>query len=388
MAATDELIEELQKRLHKSGPLPPWKNVAAALAMARDSSLTASKACNDAGVPKGGARSRVAEYHKRIVRDGLLAAFSPPPPPPTELSPPPVSVRQYHDSLRQYHDDWVKEHYPQLQAPCCPTCGNGCTLVRFLCQFDYCCDECQHTPLPASVYWVGHSCSEDCQEKYGAAYTLCHSCTPATAQLDWNSATAQIEWGEFKRTPGERTAYFDTLTLENDTAAFDGTPDGYNIDSELRTAKALLLPCHRPEVHRGALFHAPHNYFSRLLVSKDWVASKAPNIWSLTVKPLRVSDDGKHAIRSLEAFTKVDESERDLDVDDWTYECFIEEVTYDFPALDSKDIFARQRHMDRMRRREEACIRELDGDAAIDHRERKARMACERQYRDVKEGSF
>ena len=56
-----------------------------------------------------------------------------------------------------------------------------------------------------------------------------------------------------------------------------------------------------------------------------------------------------------------------------------EDVEYDFPAFDSKDIFARQRHIDRMRQREMACIRNLDGEAAIEHRDRKARMTREGQ---------
>ena len=67
---------------------------------------------------------------------------------------------------------------------------------------------------------------------------------------------------------------------------------------------------------------------------------------------------------------KVAENERDLDDDDeWTNECLFDIVEYDFPVLDSNDIFARQRHIEKMRQREVASIRLLDGDAAIDHRE-------------------
>ena len=95
--------------------------------------------------------------------------------------------------------------------------------------------------------------------------------------------------------------------------------------------------------------------------------------------PLRVSDDGKHATRRLFAIMKVDEDERDLEDDDeWTNDYVYEEVEYDFPNLDSRDIFARQRHMDRMRQREMACIRVLDGDAHVEYRERKSQLASER----------
>ena len=60
----EELIDALCMRLYTSGPQPKRERVAAALAMARDPGLMASKACDDAGVPMGGARTRVAEYHK------------------------------------------------------------------------------------------------------------------------------------------------------------------------------------------------------------------------------------------------------------------------------------------------------------------------------------
>jgi len=123
------------------------------------------------------------------------------------------------------------------------------------------------------------------------------------------------------------------------------------------------------------------NYFSRLLVSKQWIALNAPNIWELYVMPLQVSEDGKHATRELMAVMQVDEDEWHLSHDERTNGSSFNDVEYDFPVLDPKDIFARQRHLDKMRRREEACIRELDGGAADEYRERKAQMARERQCR-------
>ena len=389
---TDEqLVEELQRRLRTSGPQPPRASVAAALAMARDPTLKASKACDDAGVPKGGARSRVAEYHKRINSEGMLAVFAPPPAP--EL-PPPI--------------DWVsraaanlKERYPQLQPPSCRTCGNHCELVHFLCQKRTTfCGECQTSPFPSSVYWVSAGCSDACVEKYGGKYALCHACTSETARVEWDSAAdcTSVCRGSFTledigvETPEQRDAYFETLDVHNDIDAEanevrcpdanrdSGVPEGYTDAGEVQIAKALLLPSHLPDPKKKGAYTGPtDDYFSRLLVSNEWIASNAPNIWRLNVMPLRVSDDGKHATRRLFAIMKVDEDERDLEDDDeWTNDYVYEEVEYDFPNLDSRDIFARQRHMDRMRQREMACIRVLDGDAHVEYRERKSQLASER----------
>ena len=370
----------LQHRLRKSGPLPSRNIVAAALAMATKS-VAVAVACDAEGIPRG-SRSRAADLRDRILSEGLIAACAPPPPPP-EL-PPPI------DWPQKYADE-ITERYPQLQPPCCPTCGTNCNLVTFLCQSNWKCDECQIGPFPASVYWISQCTSDECQQKYNGSYALCHVCTPETAQVDWNSVGTSIyigtpPWKEL-HPPEERAEYFETLSVYNNVDAEygynigDAVPEGYSVASEVSTAKALLLPCHQPDPQRMDALFDPDNYFSRLLVSKEWIASNAPNIWELIVCPLCISEDGKHATRHLTATMKVAENERDLDDDDeWTNECLFDIVEYDFPVLDSNDIFARQRHIEKMRQREVASIRLLDGDAAINHSERKKQMACDRQY--------
>lgn len=249
---------------------------------------------------------------------------------------------------------------------------------------DVCCDECGHGPFPNSIYWIGEACTDACREKpwnekscFRFKYALCHACTPETAQIDWTSPLVGVYGNdriEF-HTPEEADEFYGSLTVENSDFAMD-LSNHAAVASEVRTAKALLLPCHMPD-----LANSPDRYFSRLLVSKEWIALNAPNIWALDVTPLQMSEDGKYATRELVAHMKVDEDEWHLSPDEWTNEHSMKDMEYDFPILDAKDIFARQRHLDKMRRREEACIRELDGDAAIEYRERKAQMARERQCR-------
>jgi hypothetical protein len=182
-------------------------------------------------------------------------------------------------------------------------------------------------------------------------------------------------------TPVRAEAFYGRLTVANQMGFAMNLSNHAAVASEVCTAKALLLPCHMPDL---ANFTSPidtpdnpDNYFSRLLVSKEWIALNAPNICThdgsnqgpavcadafrpvivvegaLDVMPLQVSEDGKCATRELMAHMKVDEDEWHLSPDEQTNEHSMKDVEYDFPILDPKDIFARQRHLDKMRRREE-----------------------------------
>jgi hypothetical protein len=59
-----------------------------------------------------------------------------------------------------------------------------------------------------------------------------------------------------------------------------------------------------------------------------------------------------------------------------------EDVTYEYPPTAEqcrKELFARARHIEKMRQREKAAILRLDGEAELNHRERKVQLACDRR---------
>ena len=75
-----ELLIELQRRLKKprSTDPPKHEHLAVAVALARAKlawkPLVLAAACKAAGVPAGGARTRIGEYSDRIFAEGLLDA--------------------------------------------------------------------------------------------------------------------------------------------------------------------------------------------------------------------------------------------------------------------------------------------------------------------------
>ena len=214
---------------------------------------------------------------------------------------------------------------------------------------------------------------------------MCHLCTPETAQVDWAAEVAERQIIEQHIRHAD--AKWDMLHVSNDfclSLPESSSDDELNaawdrqMASELKTARTLGLPCHES---CGAF----DDYTSQLLVSEKWIATHAPNIWWLSVGELKVSEDGKHATRELSARKKIvsqEDREKELDgldgLDEGLDDEFVyEDVKYDFPpdaSVNGKDIFAHQRRIERMRQREMTAIRELDGQAAVDHRERKTQM--------------
>ena len=385
----EQLIEALQCRLHTTGPLPKREIVIAGLAISRDPSLQKSKACDDAGVARG-SRARAAEFGDRITREGLVAACVPPPPP--EL-PPPID-------WPQHHRDQLNERHPHLQPPSCPQCSTSFELTTIFNRGSWC-DKCKADLPKCNVYWTS-VCS--C---HNGGFDLCHSCIDPAAQLDWSSMPGKTS--RFRGSPPfERDAdYWEKLRVSNDFYVVDesskqGSEQSSKqilevvelesaeleaeleakletaIEAELETARALGLPYHKP----GPSFilgvgTVDDDYISQLLVSEKWIASNAPNIWWLNVSKLVVSEDGKHATRELSARMKIvsQEDREKEEEDELSDEYEYADVVYDFPPAEpSTEIFAHQRRIERMRQREMTAIRELDGQAAVDHRERKAQM--------------
>jgi hypothetical protein len=357
-AAEEQLITALQRRLHTSGPLPKREIISAAVAMARNPSLETATACDNAKVPRG-SRDRASKFSERIKREDLLAACAPlelrPEPQPAQ-QPPPVEA---------------------LEAPICEHCRSNCRLVKFIWEQNaWSCDKCDDE-LPLGTYWACGQCYD--------GYSLCHTCTaPSATPPCWDSVPHEHVIGRIPElglhTQEECDAYFEKLTIDNHFGEDSprDAPDAV-VQAELQLAKALQLPHHPP----AAGIYS--QYFSQLLVSEQWISSHTPNIWRLTLEPLTLSADGKRATRELCAELKLSAEDRhgldwfgsiDRDVHD--------EIVYDMPptAAECKtQIFARERHIEKMRQREIAVLRRLDGDAAIEHRERKAQMAFVRSVR-------
>ena len=76
-AIEDTIIAKLQLRLKKpKGAEPKKEHVAVALLLARDPALTPSMVWSSAGVPPGGARTRIIEYRDCIANERLLDTVS------------------------------------------------------------------------------------------------------------------------------------------------------------------------------------------------------------------------------------------------------------------------------------------------------------------------
>ena len=95
-----------------------------------------------------------------------------------------------------------------------------------------------------------------------------------------------------------------------------------------------------------------------LLLQANWIQAHASSVAAVTLGALVVADDGQHAARPIYArFIGSDVSQAD-------------EVVYDLVLRDGETHKARD---DKHRRREEGCIRRLDGAAAGAHRAKRAR---------------
>ena len=73
LADESRLLDELQRCLKESkGAEPKKEHVAVAVALARNPALQPSTLWKNAGVPAGGARTRIIEYRDRIASERLL----------------------------------------------------------------------------------------------------------------------------------------------------------------------------------------------------------------------------------------------------------------------------------------------------------------------------
>jgi hypothetical protein len=192
-SSNDDEVTALQRRLHngKSGPPPQLCMVRAALAMARDTTLTLTAACDQAGV-KPGSRARAAQFRDRITDESLLvigrAPKHPlplPPPSPTQDSrmehnwPPPSSHSGpfFFDDLHLTVAECnavVHARYPTLQAPRCHRCGDKCVLVRLLDADQFHCSERSAWLEPVTfddwdgaVYWSCALGDCECEFQHG-----------------------------------------------------------------------------------------------------------------------------------------------------------------------------------------------------------------------------
>jgi hypothetical protein len=112
MAATidETIITELKRRLKKpKGSEPQKEHVAVAVLLARDLALTPSMVWSSAGVPPGGARTRIIEYRDCIANERLLDTVS--------------ATAQYASSVPPGLSEqllvrqlWIDEHAPHLHA--------------------------------------------------------------------------------------------------------------------------------------------------------------------------------------------------------------------------------------------------------------------------------
>ena len=111
LADESALLGELQLRLKKpKGAEPKKEHIAVAVLLARDPALAPGTVWKSAGVPAGGARTRIVEYRDRIANERLLddcAAVD-----PSVMSPPhrPALAEQLLVQQR-----WIGEHAPSLR---------------------------------------------------------------------------------------------------------------------------------------------------------------------------------------------------------------------------------------------------------------------------------
>lgn len=257
MADTSEeqLIEELQRRLRTSGPMPKREIVVAALAMSRDPSILAATACDDAGVARG-SRARATDFSRRITREGLVAACAPPPPPP----PPPSDWPHYPDGLYNHQ---LRERHPDLQPPTCSLCSTNFVLISIHNRGSSC-DKCNAILPNPDIYWTSacRCISED----------LCHSCTPTAAQVDWEWIVAESGTNRHRGTSFYERDW-DKLSVSNCSIDFDNNDeDSEAVIEELKIARSLGLPCHVPFSAYGPLRRCEmglrhRDHFRQLLLS-------------------------------------------------------------------------------------------------------------------------
>ena len=406
-SSNDDEVTALQRRLHngKSGPPPQLCMVRAALAMARDTTLTLTAACDQAGV-KPGSRARAAQFRDRITDESLLvigrAPKHPlplPPPSPTQDSrmehnwPPPSSHSGpfFFDDLRMTVAECnavVHARYPTLQAPRCHRCGDKCVLVRLLDADQFHCSECSAWLEPVTfddwdgaVYWSCALGDCECEFQHGGwegsctwGYSLCHSCTDVAAQVDWS-------WVPIPEVQTIRPEeFFDTLHVANDdTIDFRSDPE---YSAQLEIATRLGIP-RNPD---------SSSYPIRLLASEDWISNNVPEIWYLYVESFKVSEDGKHASRRLYAYLKPSEEQGERTKNSLTdghscsgeyRETACQTVTYAFPSTESEDWLTRRRHVEKLRQLEYTKLRLLGGRTRERDRVvtgKRFREECERVY--------
>ena len=392
----EQLVDVLQEHLHSArGPKPRREIVMAAMALARNDTLTIAKACNDAGVPVG-SRSRAAQFGKRIRDENLLARFAlefshneSPPPPPSPSSRP---------------QSWLSL-YPDQKVPCCPDCDRECELRVIEPPLSCACSVCG-CALPSNqqlnLYWMircsepswnlGVRSASSCSRQY---YLLCHACTRPKARLDWTDPklldavlacadAPRIEFAfglnEVRHNAEDLPEYWDAL---EDPEDFTDLSESASEDFE--TLRALHLPANHPY----------------LFTPKVWIASNARRLWQLNLNELHVSADGTqvarevtaiHKITSLEDralwvqwFTSIDDADRPEQLEKYYV---TDQITYDFPPAEcSHDPLALQRYKEKMRQREKSTIialdLALDESAANAHRAAKSELKRQQRHGEM-----
>ena len=97
------------------GAEPKKEHVAVAVRLARDPSLTPSTVWSNAGVPPGGARTRIIEYRDRIMNAGMLEAVVAAAAPGASPSPVASSVPPGLSEQLLVRQLWIEEHAPNLR---------------------------------------------------------------------------------------------------------------------------------------------------------------------------------------------------------------------------------------------------------------------------------
>ena len=115
-AIEDTVIAELQLRLKKpKGAEPKKEHVTVAVRLARDPSLTPSTVWSNAGVPPGGARTRIIEYRDRIMNAGMLESVVATATPGASPSPGASSVLPGLSEQLLVRQLWIEDHAPNLR---------------------------------------------------------------------------------------------------------------------------------------------------------------------------------------------------------------------------------------------------------------------------------
>jgi hypothetical protein len=112
---------------------------------------------------------------------------------------------------------------------------------------------------------------------------------------------------------------------------------------------------------------------AQLLVQDSWMDEHVPLLRSIVVEPLVLSPGRRHATRALSAHHEQSTGESLHGI-----------IEYDLPPAAGETAAQGKLRRDRHRRREEAVLRALDGDAAEEHRARRAvQKADEREHEDA-----